>query len=293
MANTIAGVNLAEIAQESLPGLSTVFAPLNAVSTDFSSDAAAAGESVTTRIPTKPSAQDLSSGYTGQDVTLTAKTITLNKFFGFTYGFTDAERSKSAVNLGEIFLEPAMSALGDKVFGDLWDLVVNSNFGTSSTITAANFDRDDVADLRATLNDTLKAPAQGRALICDSQHYAALVKTLNAAEIPGMTAEKQEGVVPRVSGFDVYETNIADDNGENCAAFAMHRSALLFAGRAVDATGAAEAGVEVENVVIPGLGLPVQYRRWYAPNDGKLYYSVGLLYGVAAGADYGVRVVTA
>ena len=140
-----------------------------------------------------------------------------------------------------------MSALGDKVFGDLWDLVVNSNFDDSTTITAANFDRDDVADLRATLNDTKKAPAQGRALICDSQHYAALVKTLNAAEIPGMTAEKQEGVVPRVSGFDVYETNIADANSENCAAFAMHRSSLLFAGRAVDATGAAEAGVEVED----------------------------------------------
>lgn len=293
MANTIAGVNLAEIAQESLPGLSSTFAPLNAVSTDFSSDAAAAGESVTTRIPTKPSAVDLASGYTGQDVTLTAKTITLNTFYGFTYGFTDAERSKSSINLGEIFLEPAMSALGDKVFGDLWDLVVNSNFGTSSTITAANFDRDDLADIRATLNTTKKAPAQGRAVICDSEHYAALLKTLNAAEIPGMTADKQEGAVPRVAGFDIYETNLADANSENCAAFAMHRSSLLFAGRSVDATGAAEAGVEVEDVVIPGLGLPVQFRRWYAPNDGKLYYSVGLLYGVAAGADYGVRVVTA
>lgn len=293
MANTIAGVNLAEIAQESLPGLSTVFAPLNAVSTDFSNDAAAAGESVTTRIPTKPSAQDLSSGYSHNDTTIVAKTITLNKFFGFTYGFTDAERSKSAINLGEIFLEPAMSALGDKVFGDLWDLVVSGNFSTSSTITASNFDRDDLTDLRATLNDTKKAPLQGRAVICDSPHYAGLLKSLNAAEIPGMTAEKMEGVVPRVAGFDVYEASTADANSENCAAFAFHKSALLFAGRAVDATGAAEAGVEVENVVIPGLGLPIQYRRWYDPTAGRLNYSVGLLYGVTAGPDYGIRIVTA
>tara|TARA_R110000824_G_scaffold204316_1_gene389011 strand:- start:7605 stop:8486 length:882 start_codon:yes stop_codon:yes gene_type:complete len=293
MANTIAGVNLAEIAQESLSGLSSTFAPLNAVSTDFSTDAAAAGESVTTRIPTKPAAQNLASGYTHNDTTLVAKTITLDTFYGFTYGFTDAERSKSAINLGEIFLEPAMSALGDKVFGDLWNLVLNATFSTNTTITAANFDRDDLADIRATMNETLKAPAQGRALICDSLHYAALLKSLNAAEIPGMTAEKQDGAVPRVAGFDIYETNLADDNGENTAAFAMHRSALLFAGRSVDATGAAEAGVEVEDIVIPGLGLPVQFRRWYDPSLGRLNYSVGLLYGVAAGADYGVRVKTA
>jgi|TARA_R100000963_G_C4640159_1_gene103836 hypothetical protein len=290
MANTIAGVNLAEIAQESLSGLSTTFAPLNAVSTDFSTDAAAAGESVTTRIPTKPTAVNLASGYTHTDTTLVAKTITLDTFYGFTYGFTDAERSKSAINLGEIFLEPAMSALGDKVFGDLWNLVVNATFGTSTTITASNFDRDDLADIRATLNATKQAPAQGRAVICDTTHYAALLKSLNAAEIPGMTAEKQEGAVPRVAGFDIYETNLADGNGENLAAFAMHRSSLLFAGRSVDATGAAEAGVEVEDIVIPGLGLPVQFRRWYDPSLGRLNYSVGLLYGVAAGADYGVRV---
>lgn len=290
MANTIAGVNLAEIAQESLPALQTCFAPLNAVSTDFSTDIAASGESVTTRIPTKPTATDLSSGYSATDVTLTAKTITLGTFYGFVYAFTDAERSKSALSLGSLFVEPAMSALGDKVFGDLWNLVTVANFATETVITAANFDRDDLADISATLTDTKKAPKTNRALICDPQHYAALVKSMNSAEIPGITAEKREGMVPRVAGFDVYETDLADDNSENVAAFAMHKTALLFAGRRVDATGAAEAGVQVEDVVIPDLGLPIQFRRWYDPTAGKLYYSVGLLYGVQVGADYGVRV---
>jgi hypothetical protein len=65
------------------------------------------------------------------------------------------------------------------------------------------------------------------------------------------------------------------------------------AGRGVDSTGAAEVGVEVENIIIPGLNLPVQFRRWYDPNAGELKYSVGLLYGVAVGMDFGVRVVTA
>lgn len=289
--NTIAGVNLAAIAEESLPHLATAFAPLNGIVTDFSSDIASRGESVTTRVPTKPTAVDLSSGYTSQNTTLTAKTVTLNTFYGFVYGFKDVERSKSSLDLNRIFIQPAIEALGVKVFGDLWNLVLAANFATASTITAANFDRDDLIDLGATLTDTKKAPKIGRTVWADPQHYAALVKTLNSAEIPGITAEKREGMVPRVSGFDTYETDLADDNSEGLAAFAFHESSLLMAARSVDTPS--EFLGQSETVVIPGLNLPVNFRQWYDADAGELKTSVGLLYGVAVGNDMGVRVVTA
>jgi len=293
MANTIAGVNLAAVAQESLPALQSLFAPLGALQTDFSADVAARGESVTTRVPTKPTAQDLSAGYTATDVAMTSKTISLSTFYGFVWGFTDVERSKSSIMLNDLFVAPALQALGDKVFGDMWNLVVNANFATSSTITAANFDRDDIADLGATLTNTKKAPKMQRAIVCNPSYYASLVKSLNSAEIPGMTAEKTEGRVPRVAGFDIYETDLADANAENLGAFAFQKSSLLMAGRSVDATGALEAGVQVEDVVIPDLGLPVQFRRWYDPDAGLLKYSVGLLYGFQVGNDFGVRITSA
>jgi hypothetical protein len=293
--NTIAGANLAAIAEATLPHLSTAFAPLRGVTTDFSADIARVGQSVTTRVPTKPSAVDLSSGYTSQNTTLTSKTVTLGTFYGYVYGFKDAERSKSVINLNETFIPVVIDSLGDKVFGDIWALVTNANFATKSIITAANFDRDDLIDLRTTLTDTKKAPRVGRTLWADPSHYGALLKTLNSAEMPGIQAEKAEGVVPRCSGFDVYESDLCDDNSENLAAFAFHRSSLLMAARAVDTgEGMAErAGVEIQNVLVPGLGIPVQFRRWYSPNDGELKCSVGLLYGVAKGNDFGVRVVTA
>ena len=291
--NTIAGANLAQIAEETLPHLQSCFAPLAGIVTDFSDDVAQAGASVTTRYATKPSAVDLSSGYTSQNTTLTAATVSLDTFYGFVYGFKDDERSKSSIHLNDTFIAPAVQSLGDKVFGDLWNLVTASNFATNSTVTAANFDRDDVVDLAVSLTDTLKAPKIGRTLWADPSHYGALVKTLNSAEIPGMTAEKMEGAVPRVSGFDIYESDLCDDNGENLAAFAFHKSALIMAGRSVDTELAAQAGVEVENVVIPGLNLPVQFRRWYDPTLGELKYSVGLLYGVAKGTGMGPRIVTA
>lgn len=292
MSNTIAGANLAEIAQESLPNLKSTFAPLAALTTDFSSDISSRGASVTTRFPVNPTAIDLSSGYTVNDVSMTAKTITLNTFFGFVYGFTDVERSKSSIMLNELFIQPALQALGNKVFGDLWNLVTAANFAqTPLNTTAGDFDRSDLADLSATLTGDLKAPKQGRSVVLNPTYYASLVKSLNSAEIPGITADKAEGVVPRVAGFDVYQTDLADANSEFLQGFAFHKSSLLMAGRSVDATGAASSGVEVADVVIPDLGLPVQFRKWYDPDLGVLKYSCGILYGLSVGQNFGVRII--
>lgn len=292
MSNTIAGANLAEIAQESLPNLKSTFAPLAALTTDFSSDISSRGASVTTRFPVNPTAIDLSSGYTVNDVSMTAKTITLNTFFGFVYGFTDVERSKSSIMLNELFIQPALQALGNKVFGDLWNLVTAANFAqTPLNTTAGDFDRSDLADLSATLTGDLKAPKQGRSVVLNPTYYASLVKSLNSAEIPGITADKAEGVVPRVAGFDVYQTDLADANSEYLQGFAFHKSSLLMAGRSVDSTGAAAAGVEVADVVIPDLGLPVQFRKWYDPDLGVLKYSCGILYGMSVGQNFGVRII--
>ncbi len=294
MANTIAGANLAEIAQESLAGLSSLFAPLSALTTDFSSDVQGAGESVTTRYPTKPTAADMSAGIksASADVAMTSATVSLNSHYGFTYGFTDVERSKSSINLNNLFIEPALQALGDKVFGDVWNLITSGNFATHQTTLVADFDRDILADLNASLTSDKKAPQGGRSVFMNPAYYAALVKTLNSAEIPGITEEKREAIVPRVAKFDVYETDLADNNSDDLAAFAFQRNALLMAGRSVDTELAENAGIEVENVVIPGLGLPVQFRRFY-DNDGILYYNCNLLYGVAKGVDYGIRVKSA
>lgn len=291
--NTIAGVNLAQIAQESLPAAASVFAPLSGFCLDMSADVAGNGASVTTRIPTRPVAFDASSGYTQQDTAMTAKTITLNQFPAFVWGFSDLERSKSAINLNDLFIAPALEAVGQAVFDYIWNLVTSSNFATATTITAANFDRDDLADISATLTGTKKAPKSGRSLICSPAYYASLVKSMNSAEIPGITAQKAEGVVPRVAGFDIYETDLADNNSQNLGAFAAHRSSLIVAARGVDSTGFVESGGEIADVVVPGLNLPLQWRRWYNQDEGQLKMSLAVLFGASMGTDTGVRVVSA
>ena len=292
MSNTIAGTNLAAISQLSLPSLTALFAPVQAFTTDFSDDISGTGESVTTRYAANPVAADLSSGFTPSDVSMTAKTISLSNYYGFVAAFTDVERSKSLIDLPRLFIEPMLQAIGTKFFATVWDLVTEANFATYYTSTAANFDRSDLIDISATLTGTLKAPKMDRAFLCDTSFYGALLKTLNSAEFPGVIAEKTEGFVPRVSGLDIYQSSEIDGNSEYLGGFAAHKSALLFAGRRVNADGAAQAGVEVADVVVPGLNLPVQFRRWYSPNDGQLRISCGLLWGVSKGTGMGVRVVT-
>lgn len=295
MANTIAGVNLAKIADMSIAGLTDLFAPLNALTTDFSTDIASSGDSITTRIPTAVTAGDMTTGYqtNATDVVMTAKTVTLNQFKGFTYGFTDLERSKSEIDLNRLFIEPAMEAVGESVFGYIWDLVLNANFASNEVITAANFNRDNIADFGALLTDA-KALRGGRSVFMNSTYYASIVKTLNSAEFPGQTEGKAEAIAPRVAKFDLFETTLADTNSENLAAFAFQKNALLMAARTVVSDEmTAKAGVDTTTVIIPGLGLPIQFRKWYDP-DGTLYYNMNVLFGASVGVETaGHRIKTA
>ena len=298
MANTVAGVNLAQVAMESIPALMTTFLPLRAFMTDFSTDIKQRGESVVTRFPTVPTAQNLASGFgTVTDVAMTAITITLDTYFGFVYGFTDLERSKSSINLNEMFIEPAISAVSEKVFADVWNLVSDANYpavtATEVTVTAANFDRDDVVDLAQQLT-TNKASYRGRSLILNPAYYGALAKDLNAADSAGQVTTLGENRVPRIAGFDVYESAACDGNAVNVTGLALTRPNLLIAARNVDFTGAVEAGVEVETIVLPELGLPIQFRRWYDPTLATLIYSMGVLYGVKFGLpNAGMKIVSA
>jgi hypothetical protein len=288
MGNTIAGANLAEIAQESLPSMTSTFIPLNAFTTDIKNR----GESVTTRYPTNPTAQNLATNYTPTDVAMTSIKVDLDTFYGFVWQFNDVERSKSSIHLNSLFIQPAIAAVATKVFGDLWNLVADANYAAGgtfpaagtyeATITAANFDRDDVADLaqQLTLN---KVPKSGRSLLLHPSHYGALAKDLNAADSAGQVTTLGEHRIPRLHGFDVYESQECDANAVSVAGLATHKLGALFAARSVDTEMAAKAGVEIEDVVIPEVGLPIQFRKWYNPDTGNLIFWMGVLYGVKFG----------
>ena len=284
MANTLNGINLAAVAEQSLDYLSTQFHPLRAFARDFSDEISGQGESVTTRVPSSMTASDLSNGYTASDVTSTAKTITLNKFKGYSMAFTDMEVSKSGNFdwLSSVFLGPALEVTLDAVMDDLLALVLNANYSANEVITAANFDADEVADLAADLT-TAKVPKSERALVLPPSYYASVQKDaiVQDASSYGAASAVQENAAMRVHGFNLYEYTGIPTNSENLAAIALHPSALLLAARTPAAP--ADGNVEVQDIVDPSTGLPIQLRTFYDNVAGKHYLTMGVLYGVAVG----------
>lgn len=289
----LSGNFLQQISQNSLPHLQSLFAPLAGITTDFSTDIASAGQSVTTRFAVRPSVVNIAStGYVPVAGNTTAKTITLDQHRGVTLGFTDIDVLQSSINFERLFLSPMLQVLGADMFGQLWNLVTAGNFPSYITSTAANFDRSDLIDMGQTLTNSAKAPKSGRAFLCNTDFYGALLKTLNSAEVPGITPDKAEGIVPRVSGMNVYETDLADDNGAYLGGFAMHSSALLMAARRVNPEAALQDSIDIAEVVVPGLGLPITFRRYYDRALGQTCIHVGAIWGVSVGTAMGVRVVT-
>jgi len=293
MSNSIGGLNLAQIAQQTLETLSAEMPVVSAFTTDFSSDVADVGESVSTRVASAVSAGDATSGYSATDVTSTAKTITLNKHKHFTAAFTDLEIAKGGMDMLErTFVQPAVHSVVNAMMDDLLALVVNATYSNNTVVTAANFGADDVATLAGDLT-TLNVPRGGRAMVIKPAYYAALAKdnAIQASYAFGNPGAIQDNNIPRVHGFDVLEYSDIPANSENLEGFVCGKEALIIAGRQ-PALPENWAG-SVESVQDPDTGITLQLRNWYEGKDGAQYITATLIYGVAAGTDSLKRILSA
>jgi len=293
VANSLNGINLSQIAAYTLETLSAEMPVVSAFTTDFSSDVADVGESVSTRVASAVSAGDATSGYGATDVTSTAKTITLNKHKHFTAKFTDLEIAKGGLDMLErTFVRPAVHSVVNAMMDDLLALVVNATYSNKSTVTAANFGADDVAGLAGDLT-TLNVPRSGRAMVIKPAYYAALAKdnAIQASYAFGNPGAIQDNNIPRVHGFDVLEYSDIPANSENLEGFVCGKEALIIAGRQ-PALPENWAG-SIESVQDPDTGITLQLRNWYEGKDGAQYVTCTLIYGVAVGTDSLKRIVSA
>ena len=285
MANTLNGINLAAIAQSVLDNLSAQHTPVSAFTTDFSSEIADQGESITTRIATSVSAGDASSGYSATDVTSSAKTVTLDQHKHFTMAFTDLEIAKGGMNMLErTFVRPATHAVINSMVDALMALVVSSEFGNVATVAAADFGADDVATLAGDLT-TLNVPKDERALIIKPSYYASLAKdnAVQASYATTLDDSLRNHSVPRVHGFNVYEYSDIPSNSQNLEGFACGPEALLIAARQ-PAIPQNWSGA-VESVTDPDSGLTIQLRSWYEGKDGKQMITLTTIFGVLVGSN--------
>jgi len=285
MSNTLGGINLQVIAQDSLTTLLAQFPLVNKFTTDFGGDILQRGESVTTRIASGVAATDIAaSGYSRSDVTSTSKTVTLNKHKGFVMGFTDGEVSKGGYDvLRRTFIRPAAHAVVKAVMDDVFALVDGTNFpSTGYNGTVAAFDADAVADISQALTDA-NVPMAGRTLIVKPSLYTSLAKdnSIQAQYASGTNAPLTENLLPRIHGFEVNQYTALPATITNLKGIAVSPEAILIAAR-LPATPTNWYG-NVATATDAESGLSIQVREWYDGDAGEQKLSMSILYGVSVG----------
>ena len=139
MSNTLNGVNLTAISQETAKTLLPKLAGLRFFNLNLSNDVADRGEAVVSRVVNAYTAADLSSGYvSAAAATSTVSiTVTLDTFSGVVLGFTDLEVSKSSINLQQMVYEPMANAAAKALYGSIFGLIKATVFTTVATVASA------------------------------------------------------------------------------------------------------------------------------------------------------------
>jgi hypothetical protein len=300
MANTLGGVGLASIAQQSLDCLLPRLTQFNVFSTDFGGEVENGTTTITTRVATATTAGTIGTGYAAarQDVTTTAKTITLSDVYGNVIGFLDNEWNGSVVNLRDVFIEPNINAICDGIMTAALNLVtaaaVGNVEGTSKkTIASASaLDYQATADLAQIVTDR-KVPTSPRFLMVKPTYYAGLAKdpAVAAAYAYGSSETVRENRIPMVSGFSVHQYVNFPDNSENLVGVCGGKQGIIVASRVPQVTNFPG---EIANATDPATGFTLQLRKWYSADLGRHLMSMGVQYGVAVGnAANLVRIVSA
>lgn len=278
MANSINGIELAHIAQESLRLLQVEMPKLAGFTTDFSSEIAGAGTSVTTRIPNGLTAADATGGYSTQDASTVAKNVTLANHIHVTVGFTDFEVVRATLaTLERTFMAPLVHAVSKKMMDDVFALATSTNYSESHDTTV--FGADAVADISQKMNEA-NVPLVGRSLYLTPALYNTLAKddAIQAAYAFGSSDAVREGSVPRVGGFNIIQYNGIPST---LTGLATSKEGVLIVARQPAAPR--DFAGAVESVTESGSGLTLQFRSWYDNNAGQHKLTGTLIYGVAVG----------
>ena len=292
MANTLGGLSLAAIAQETLLTLQAQLPVLKAFTTDFSGEVATPMSSISTRVANALTASSAASGYTASDVTSVAKTITLSSHVHSTVKFSDAEISDNGFNLlKRTFIDPAAYGVVNKMVDDLLALVTASNFAGGSVIADSAFAANSTVDLAKELTSD-NCPRQERVLMLGPAYYAALAKddVIQASYAWGSDSVIRDNDIKTVHGMEVIEYGDIPANSEDLEGFAAHKSALLIGARVPDAPS--DFAGNIENVTDPDSGFTLQLREWYEAKDGARYLTATAMYGVAVGNGAALHRVT-
>jgi hypothetical protein len=298
MANEITGINDDILSKSVLDGFVAEVIALTAFTTSFSADAVKKGEKVSVpRVGTQDAAATKTShgAYTLQDSDSDAVEIAIGQPVYVSSALDDSEvANSSALNL-DLYGKSKGAKLAQKVFADIVGTVTAANFGAAAlTSTAGNFDADDVVDLQV-VADTANMPKEFRSLVLASSYIGALLKdnAIQNASAFGSAAPVRDGSIGRLSGFDVFGSNLIPGNSENLVGFVAHPSALAIAMRYLKPQEGNTYSAAYP-VTDSKTGITIGVREGYDNLTGRKYRIWEAAYGYSVGIAAGLkRIVSA
>jgi hypothetical protein len=286
MANTIdANLQNNIISQAALEAFTSILAPLNAFSTSFNDDAGYRGKTITcAKFATTTGVTDFGGTYTAMDTTYDDVQITLDKHKFCTWHVTDTEVSQSTAVELERFGYQKGGELAKAVFQSILSVVTNANYSANEVVTAANFDLDEVADLREAMVDA-GVFADQCSLILQNDYFTSLLKDTDLAPAMnyGSAEVIQGGRIPSLFGIKgIYETTSVPLNGEALEGFICHPSAMAVAMRYLEPISSGQY-IAARPITDPDSGITMGYREFYSTDTGTQTAVLEAVYGMAVG----------
>ena len=298
MANAITNMTHTLLAERIFNAFVAKITPATRFSSNFSEAETQRGDSV--KVPfvsTQDAAGDFvaANGYVMQDADAEGKDVTINKRKYVSWALTTEEIANNPQLSMDMFVEQKAFQLAKAFLQDIWSVITNANYGAAAhTGLAANFDSDDVIDI-STICDTADWPEFMRSLVLKETYYGNLLKDagISDASALGTASAVQEGVLPRLSGFDVMKSTLIPGNSENLVGFAAHPDAIFLASRVLrpeDPSGI----ISFETMTDPETGISAAYREWTSPDSDETKRVLEFNYGYLVGNATAIkRIVSA
>ena len=294
MANNLTSVQDIRIADKFLEAFVAALTPLRAFSTDFRSEFTQRGKTVNVPVIGAANASyDFNGSYSeNADSDVQGIPVVLDRHKVQSLHLTDKEVSESSwVSLERLATSKARQ-LAQDVLTDIWSLITVANYGASAVpaVDAEDFDSATVLAVRQACA-TANMPVTDRALILDSAYYSNLLgdaKISHSYLMQMAQPSLMEARIPRIYGFDVYETTILPANAEKLVGFAAHPRGLAVAMRYLQPI-AAEAYLEAGPVSDAATGITLGYRKYYDTDSGKLIAAFECVYGFKKAIAAGIK----
>ena len=296
MSNTLNNIQDIRIADVFLETFVAALMPLRAFSIDFSSEFIERGKTV--HVPVVGAANksyDFKGSYAqNADSSVDTIPVELTKHKVQSLHLTDKEYSESSVISLERLARSKARQLSQDVLQDIWGAIVAADYSLAIPALAATaFDAAKVLKIREACA-AKNMPVSERSIILDDAFYSNLLgdDKISHSYLTQMSQPSlMEARIPRVYGFDIYETTILPENGEKLVGFAAHPRGLAIANRYLMPLRP-ESYLEAGPVTDPTTGITLGYRRYYDNDSGKEIAAFECVYGFKPAIKQGILRIT-